>query len=96
MATRTFTSLSLGSVADHHPSNTASKNEGVKLLQEHGVVFVVGKTLARSPNDTQIFKKYLVHEPFLFLVHNFTSDSDQAFNIPGDKLAIVGLPFALK
>ena len=64
-------------------------------MQEHGLVFVVGKTQARSPDETQVFKKYLVHEPFLFLVHNFTSDSDKAFQIPGDKLAIIGLPFPL-
>ena len=65
------------------------------FLQEKGVTFVVGKTQARSPDSTGIFKKYLVHEPFLFLVHNFTSDSDKAFGIPADKLAIVGLPFNL-
>ena len=65
------------------------------FLQEHGITFVVGKTSARSPDTVGMLKKYLVHEPFLFLVKNFTSDSDKAFGIPEDKLAIVGLPYPL-
>ena len=64
-------------------------------LQEHGVTFVVGKTYANSPDNVGMLKKYLVHEPFLFLVHNFTSDTDKAFGIPPEKLAIVGLPYLL-
>ena len=65
------------------------------VLQEHGIVYVVGKTEPRSPDKVGMLKKYLVHEPFLFLVHNFTSDADKAFGIPTDKVAIMGLPFQL-
>ena len=59
------------------------------------MTFVVGSTQARTSEAASIFKKYLVHEPFLFLVHNFTSNADLAFGIPIDKLAIVGLPYHL-
>ena len=59
------------------------------------MTFVVGSTQARTSEEVSIFKKYLVHEPFLFLVHNFTSNADLAFGIPLDKLAIVGLPYHL-
>jgi KUP system potassium uptake protein len=67
----------------------------VTEAKEHGVTFVVGSTQARASEKANIFKKYLVHEPFLFLVHNFTSNADLAFGIPLDKLAIVGLPYHL-
>ena len=66
------------------------------LLQEQGVTYVVGMTQARSNARVNIMKKYLVHEPFLFLVHNFTSHPDLAFGIPLEKLAVVGLPYYLE
>ena len=68
----------------------------VVLLQEEGLTYVVGMTQARSNARVNIAKKYLVHEPFLFLVHNFTSHPDLAFGIPLDKLAVVGLPYYLE
>jgi hypothetical protein len=64
-------------------------------VQEHSVTYVVGSTQARASEKASVLKKYLVHEPFLFLVHNFTSNADLAFGIPLGKLAIVGLPYHL-
>lgn len=69
--------------------------EGDAHAQEEGVTFVVGMTQARSSSKTSIFKKYLVHEPFLFLVHNFTSHPDLAYGIPANKLSLIGLPYLL-
>lgn len=64
-------------------------------LQEEGVTCVVGMTQARSSPRASLVKKYLVHEPFLFLVRNFTSLPDREYGIPGDKLSLVGLPYML-
>ncbi len=66
------------------------------FLQEQGVTYIVGMTQARSNARANIMKKYLVHEPFLFLVHNFTSHPDLAFGIPLERLAVVGLPYYLE
>ena len=60
------------------------------------MTYVVGMAQARSNVRANVLKKYLVHEPFLFLVHNFTSHPDLAFGIPQDRLAVVGLPYYLE
>lgn len=68
----------------------------VVSVQEHGVTYVIGVTQARSNARANLAKKYLVHEPFLFLVHNFTSHPDLAFGIPPERLAAIGLPYYLE
>lgn len=80
----------------HATQDTLFKLDPVLNLQEQGVTYVVGMTQARSNARVNIVKKYLVHEPFLFLVHNFTSHPDLAFGIPLEKLAVVGLPYYLE
>jgi len=67
----------------------------VGAAKELSTIFVVGSTQARASEKANLFKKYLIHEPFLFLVQNFSSRADYAFGIPLDKLAIVGLPYHL-
>lgn len=68
---------------------------GLGRMQDEGVTFVMGSTQARTSPTANIVKKYLVHEPFLFLVHNFTSHPDLAYGIPSDKLSLIGLPYFL-
>lgn len=56
----------------------------------------MGMPIARSNDKVNIIRKYLIHEPFLFLLHNFTSNPDQAYRIPSERLSIVGLPYPLR
>ena len=68
---------------------------GAHCAQEHGIIYVVGHAQARSNEGKNLLKKYLVEEPYLFMVKNFTSHPDLAFGIPSDKVLIVGLPYPL-
>ena len=43
------------------------------LVQEEGFICVVGLAQPRSNEKTRMVKKYFMHTPYLFLVHNFLS-----------------------
>ena len=43
------------------------------LVQEDGFICVVGLAQPRSNVKAHMAKKYFMHNPYLFLVHNFLS-----------------------